>query len=61
MKKKDEDKIIEELKGKAKIGMTEMLSALCRQCKGLHTSINDETCKECPYAQTEKLIRAFLE
>lgn len=59
MKKKDEDKIIEELKGKTKAGLTEMLSALCRQCKA--SNINDESCKLCPYAQTEKLIRAFLE
>lgn len=59
MKKKEENKVIEELKGKAKSGLTEMLSALCRQCKD--SNINDESCKLCPYAQTEKLIRAFLE
>jgi hypothetical protein len=56
MKEREEDEIIRKIKAKAKLGATSMLTEICRQCK-----LKDKDCKDCPYSEAEKLIRAFLE
>jgi len=59
-KKREEDELVEELKGKAKSALTDMIREFCKQCKSLNNSIDDESCKKCAFAEKERLIRAFL-
>lgn len=59
-KKRAEDELVEELKGKAKVALTNMIRELCRQCKTLDKGVNDDSCKKCAFAEQERLIRAFL-
>lgn len=60
-KKREEDEIVEELKGKAKNALLDLLRELCRQCRALHGNVSEDSCSKCPFAEKERLIRAFLD